>query len=180
MRIEVNANGERAVSTMRIGLFLTALVLALPVIPGRTFAQDKPAPAKTLYQRLGGFDAIAGIVDDFIGQLKDDPAFKRFGGGRSKDSLMRTRELVVEQICYLTGGPCVYIGRDAKTAHAGLAITQEEWDSTIKKFKVSLDKFKVAAPEQKEFLAMIEKLRPDIVEKPTQEKPKQEAPKTQN
>ncbi len=180
MRIKINTNGRRSASPMRIGLILTALVVALPALPSRTFAQDKPAPAKTLYQRLGGFDTIAGIVDDFIGQLKDDPAFKRFGGGRSKDSLMRTRELVVEQICYLTGGPCVYIGRDAKTAHAGLAITQEEWDSNIKKFKVSLDKLKVAELEQKEFLAMIEKLRPDIVEKPTQEKPKQDTPKTQN
>ncbi len=180
MRIDLNTDGRRAASPMAIALSLTVLVAALLVPAGRTFTQDKPAPAKTLYQRLGGFDAIAGIVDDFIGQLKDDPAFKRFGGGRAKDSLMRTRELVVEQICYLTGGPCVYIGRDAKTAHAGLAITQEEWDSTIKKFNVSLDKFKVAEPEQKEFLAMIEKLRPDIVEKPAQEKPKQDTPKTQN
>jgi hemoglobin len=80
--------------------------------------------------------------------------------------------LVVDQICNLAGGPCVYIGRDTKTAHAGLAITDAEWDASIKKFKVSLDKFKVAEPEQKEFLAMIEKLRPDVIEKPTEEKPK--------
>lgn len=180
MRIDLNTNGRRAASPMGMGLILAALLVALTVPAGRTLAQSKPAPAKTLYQRLGGFDAIAAIVDDFIAQLRDDPAFKRFGGGRAKDSLGRTRELVVEQICSLTGGPCVYIGRDAKTAHAGLAITQEEWDASIKKFKASLDKFKVAAPEQEEFIAMIQKLRPDIVEKPAQEYSKQEAPKPQN
>lgn len=155
---------------MRIGFVLATLVVALLVPTGRSFAQDKPA--KTLYQRLGGYDVIAGIVDDFLSQLRADPAFARFGGGRSHDSLMRTRQLVVDQICFLTGGPCVYIGRDAKTAHQGLAVTQAEWDSTIDKFKVSLNKFKVPEKEQQEFVAEIEKLRPDIVEKPKEEKPK--------
>jgi len=144
------------------------LGVASLVPTGRSFAQDKPA--KTLYQRMGGYDAIAGIVDDFIGQLRVDPAFKRFGGGRSMNSLVRTRQLVVDQICYLAGGPCVYIGRDTKTAHEGLAITDAEWDSSIKMFQVSLNKFKVAAPEQQEFIAMIQKLRPDVVEKPAEAK----------
>ena len=108
----------------------------------------KPA-GKTLYQRMGGYDVIAGIVDDFIAQLGKDKAFERFGGGRSHNSLVRTRQLVVDQICNLTGGPCVYIGRDMKTAHEGLAITDAEWDSSIKKFEISLDKFKVRTLSKK-------------------------------
>lgn len=170
MHIELNTNGTRAVLPMRIRFVLAGLVMAFLVLTARSFAQDKPA--KTLYQRMGGYDVIAGIVDDFISQLRADPAFKRFGGGRSQDSLMRTRQLVVEQICFLSGGPCIYIGRDMKTVHHGLAITQEEWDSTIKMFKASLDKFKVADRERQEFLAVIEKTRPDIVEKPEEYKPK--------
>ena len=170
MRLELSTDRRRVVSPMGVGFVSTALLLALLVPVGRSFAQDKPA--RTLYQRMGGYDVIAGIVDDFIAQLVKDPAFQRFGGGRSMDSLHRTRQLVVDQICNLAGGPCVYIGRDTKTAHAGLAITDAEWDASTKKFKVSLDKFNVAEPEQKEFLVMIEKLRPDVVEKPTEEKPK--------
>jgi hemoglobin len=159
-------------------MIVAALLLALLAPAGRSFAQEKPT--KTLYQRLGGYDVIAGIVDDFIAQLRVDPAFKRFGGGRSMDSLHRTRQLVVDQICNLSGGPCVYIGRDMKTAHAGLQITEAEWDSSIKKFQVSLDKFKVAEPEQQDFLAMIGKLKSDIVEPPKQENPKAETPQAQN
>ncbi len=157
---------EHRTRKMWPALFMTLGILgAACLVPTRqALAQDKPA--KPLYQRMGGYDVIAGIVDDFINQLKADPAFKRFGGGRSMNSLVRTRQLVVDQICYLAGGPCVYIGRDTKTAHEGLAITDAEWDASIKMFQVSLNKFKVAAPEQQDFIAMIQKLKPDVVEKP--------------
>lgn len=152
-------------------IILAALLLTVLVPGGRSYAQEKqgkPA-AKSLYQRMGGYDVIAGVVDDFINQLKADPAFKRFGGGRAMDSLKRTRQLVVDQICMLAGGPCIYIGRDMKTAHAGLQITDKEWDSSINMFKNSLDKFKVQGREKQEFIAMLQKLKPDIAEKPKYE-----------
>lgn len=162
------------VSQVGIRIILAALLVTILVPVGRSFAQgkqDKPA-AKSLYQRMGGYDVIAGVVDDFINQLKADPAFKRFGGGRAMDSLKRTRQLVVDQICMLAGGPCIYIGRDMKTAHAGLQITDKEWDLSINMFKNSLDKFKVQGREKQEFIAMLQKLKPDIAEKPKYETPK--------
>lgn len=178
MSMETITSGWRRVSPKSIARTLAALTAIMLISAGHGFAQDKPAvpKEKTLYYRLGGYDVIAGLVDDFIGQLGKDEAFKRFGGGRSTGSLHRTRQLVVDQICWLADGPCVYIGRETKPAHEGLAITQEEWDSSMKKWKISLDKFKVAEPEQKEFLALIEKLRKDIVEPPKDEKAKEAAP----
>ena len=164
------------------GMMLAAVLAVMLVPSGRVLAQekqDKPAE-KTLYQRMGGYDVIAGIVDDFIGQLVKDKAFDRFGGGRSQNSLVRTRQLVVDQICNLSGGPCAYIGRDMKTAHEGLKITDAEWDSAIKKFDVSLDKFKIGEGEHKEFIAMLQKLKPDVAEKPNYDKTKDATPKTQN
>jgi hemoglobin len=168
---ELKPTGKKLVP-VGVGFVLAVLLLALVVPTAGSVAQEMPA-GKTLYQRMGGYDVIAGVVDDLLTQLKEDPAFERFGGGRSEGSLKRTRQLIVDQICSLAGGPCVYFGRDMKPAHAGLKITEAEWDSMIKKFKVSLDKFKVAGPEQKEFIAMIEKFRSDIVEKPQEEKPTQ-------
>lgn len=177
MRMELM--NERMTSVgMAIRLAWAAVLAAFLVPAGCAVAQDKPA--KTLYQRMGGYDAIAGIVDDFIAQLGKDPAFERFGGGRSMDSLHRTRQLVVDQICNLTEGPCVYIGRDMKTAHAGLKIREAEWNSTIDKFKVSLNKFEVGPAEQDEFLATIAKLKPDIVAPPNGQTSKAETPKSQN
>jgi len=123
-------------------------------------------PPPSLYKRLGGFDAIAAVTDDFFARLAGDPSLARFFGGLSKDSLGKFREHVVEQICYATGGPCVYTGRDMKTAHAGLGVTEAEWNTTVKHFIASLDKFKVGAKEKDDLVTLVASLKKDIVEKP--------------
>lgn len=172
MHCELNTDGRRRMSPMRVALFLAVLVVTLMIPTGRSFAQEKPdkPAAKSLYQRMGGYDVIAGIVDDFLAQIRSAPDFARFAGGRSRDSATRARQLVIDQICFMAGGPCTYIGRDMRTAHAGLKITDAEWDSMMGKFKVALEKFQIAAPEQHDFLALIEQLRPAIVENPKEAK----------
>ena len=105
---------------------------------------------KTLYQRLGGYDAIAAVTDEFIGRLATDEQEKRFFVGFSTDSKMRIRQLIVDLICKSTGGPCVYSGRDMKTAHAGAGITKSDWDDTLQIFGEVLNKFKMPEKEQKE------------------------------
>lgn len=123
-------------------------------------------PAGTsLYARLGGYDAIAAVVDDFIGRLAADPQLQKFFVGHSQDSVHRIRQLVVDQLCAATGGPCVYIGRDMKTAHKGLGITEADWNASVKHLIASLDKFKVPEKEKGELLAIAGKLKDDIVEK---------------
>jgi hemoglobin len=184
VRIEFNTKGTQKRAGKAVGFVVMILGLGLLVSSGRSFAQMKAMPEKpskpTLYQRMGGYDVLAGVLDDFLHQLGTDPAFKRFGGGRSMDSLHRTRQLVLDQLCNLTGGPCVYIGRDMKTAHAGLDITPAEWDSSIEKFKVALNDQKVGEQEQKEFIAIIQKLRPDIVAKPKAQEAMKEKAKAGN
>lgn len=118
-----------------------------------------------LYKRLGGYDAIAAVTDAFIGKLVKEPTIAPMFAGHSKDSLGRTRQLIVDQICAATGGPCVYIGRDMKTAHAGLGITEEQWTIAAKDLAATLDEFKVPAKEKGEMLALVTSLKPDIVEK---------------
>jgi hemoglobin len=123
------------------------------------------AAGTSLYARLGGYDAIAAVTDDFIGRLASDKQLGKFFVGHSKDSLNRIRQLVVDQICEATGGPCVYIGRDMKTAHKGLGITEADWQTTSKHLLATLDKFKVPERERNELLAFISRLKGDIVEK---------------
>ena len=119
---------------------------------------------KTLYQRLGGYDVIAGIIDDLYARMRSDPTLQRFGAGRSADSQNRARQLFVDQICALSGGPCVYIGRDMKTSHAGLGITQSEWDQTMKHAATALDKFKIQGKEKEDFLGIFERYQGEIIE----------------
>ena len=122
-------------------------------------------PEETLYRRLGGYDVIAAVIDEFLGRFGSDPTLARFGRGRSLDSRQRSRQLLVDQICSLAGGPCVYTGRDMKTAHAGLGITEAEWQTNLQQASAALGKYGVALREKEEFLAIFQRYKDDIVEK---------------
>jgi hemoglobin len=139
---------------------LAAWFLLIVVGSGFVHAQQK-----SLYQRLGGYDAIAAVTDDFIGRLATDPTEQRFFVGHSDDSKQRIRQHIVDQLCNLTGGPCVYKGRDMKTTHKGLGITQADWDISVKHLVATLDKFKVPEKEKNEVLTAVSGLKDQIVEK---------------
>jgi hemoglobin len=149
-------NTARIVTLVALGL-----ALALVVTPATISGQAKP---DSLYKRLGGYDAIAAVVDNFVPRLVKDPVLAKYFV-HSQDTLMHIRQLAVDQICAVTGGPCVYIGRDMKTAHKGLGITSGEWDMAVKHLVATLDQFKVPAAEKDELLKVVGTLRADIVEK---------------
>ena len=128
-------------------------------------AQAGAPQGAALYKRLGGFDAIAAVVDDFVPRLLSDPQVGRFFVGLSSDSKNRVRQLAVELVCQATGGPCVYIGRSMKAAHAGVGITESDWQASVKHLVATLDKFKVPQKEKDELLAIVSGLKADIVEK---------------
>jgi hemoglobin len=130
-------------------------------VPNPSLSQEK----KSLYARLGGYDAIAAVVDDFIGRLATDKRFERFFAGFSDDSKKRLRQHILDQFCVAAGGPCVYMGRDMRTTHKGLGITDADWDVAAKHLVASLDKYKVPQAEKDELLAFVVAQKKDIVEK---------------
>ena len=123
------------------------------------------AQEKSLYERVGGYNALAAVVDDFIGRLVADKQFEKFFIGHSIDSKKHIRQHILDQFCAATGGPCIYTGRDMKTTHGGLGITEADWDAAAKHLAASLDKFKVPEKEKGEILAFVTTLKKDIVEK---------------
>ena len=126
-----------------------------------------PAPGgKTLYQRIGGYDTLAKIVDAFLPKLgASDPKVPNMISGLAQTSRLRNRQLILDQVCNLTGGPCVYLGRTMEQAHQGLEITDELWQKSQKAWAESLDANNVREPEKTEFLAVIDKLKSDIIQK---------------
>jgi len=118
----------------------------------------------SLYRRLGGYDAIAAIIGDLFQRLKEDPLFVRFGSGRSLDSKARVQQLTVEQICALAGGPCLYLGRDMRSSHRGLGITEAEWQANKEHAAYVLQQHGILEPERGEFLELFERYRAEIVE----------------
>ena len=138
---------------------LCFVLLAFPLLADQN---EKP---KSLYQRLGGYDALAAVTDDFLGRLATDKSLGRFCPGHSEDSIRKIRQHIIDQLCMATGGPCTYMGRDMKTAHKGLAITEADWSQAVVLLTQTLDKFQVPAKEKGEVLAAVSTLKNDIVEK---------------
>jgi hemoglobin len=123
------------------------------------------AKEKSLYERLGGYDAISAVVNELAVRLVTDKKLGVYFKGLSNDSKRRLIAHLTDFVCSATGGPCIYTGRDMKTAHEGLGITEEDWDRFVKITKEVLDKFKVPAREQQEFLQAVAPLKSVIVEK---------------
>ncbi|HEV8698505.1 MAG TPA: group 1 truncated hemoglobin [Candidatus Limnocylindrales bacterium] len=115
----------------------------------------------TLYERLGGQDAISGVVDDFVARCAGDA---RINGKFARTDIARLKRMLVDQICAATGGPCTYQGRDMRETHDGMAVTAGEFDALVEDLVATLNQLGVGKGEQDELLAVLGPLRPDIVE----------------
>ena len=141
---------------------LRAATLAVVVSFAACSTPMKPMADQSLYQRLGGKEAITAVVDDFIGNVAADARInKRFANA----NIPRVKMLLVEQICAASGGPCTYTGRDMTTAHTGMNIQSAEFDALVEDLVKSLDKFKVPEREKGELLGALGGMKPAIVGK---------------
>lgn len=114
----------------------------------------------SLYDRLGGKPAITAVVDDFVGNVAADSRInRRFANA----NVPRLKQKLVEQICAGTGGPCTYTGRDMKSAHAGMQISDAEFGALVEDLVKTLDKFKVPEKEKGELLGILGPMKSDIV-----------------
>jgi hemoglobin len=121
-------------------------------------------PGETLYHRIGGYDAIAAAVDDLLPRLVGDPQIGVYLKGKCTDSMKKDRQLIVDFLCVATGGPVNNVGRDMKTSHEGLGITESDWDVFVQHTVVTLDDLGVTGAEKDEFLAAAAATNDDIVE----------------
>ncbi|MGH9257819.1 MAG: group I truncated hemoglobin [Vicinamibacterales bacterium] len=121
-------------------------------------------PERSLYQRLGGYDAVAAFVDEFLPRVTADPQIGIYWKGKCKDSLRRDRQLLVDFLCAATGGPAHYVGRDMKTSHEGLGISESDWDVLVRHAAATLEDLGVAAGEKSDALSAVAGLKGDIVE----------------
>jgi hemoglobin len=146
---------------------ILAALLTLGTLPVGVAAQStQQAGSKTLYQRLGGYDAIATFVDTAFPRVATDPKLARLFKGHSTDSKYRQRQLIIDILCRETGGPCVYIGRPMGPVHRGLAITEDDWTTFIKIISGAMEELKLSSAEKRELLDIFQqRFKPDVVEK---------------
>lgn len=129
--------------------------------PLDTSAWRGGAMERTLYERLGGIDAITAVVEAFRDEVAGDD---RINLKFARTDLARLRKMLIDQVCEATGGPCRYNGRSMKEAHAGMKVTNGEFDALVQDLVTTLNQFKVPSGEQDELLAILGPLKSDIVE----------------
>jgi len=119
---------------------------------------------KTLYERLGGYDAIVAVANDLLPRLNNDPQLGRFWAHRGADGINREKQLLIDFLCASTGGPVYYRGREMGLTHRGMRITESDWNVFLGHAAATLAKFQVPEAEQREVVAFVQSLKKEIVE----------------
>ncbi len=139
-------------------LFVVASLVAV-VGCATARAPVRPEP-RSLYERLGGLDAITAVVGEMLKRVAADAVINaRF----ANSDLGHLQQMLVDQICAASGGPCKYTGKDMRTSHTGMKIGVDEFNAMVADLKGALDQFKVGPGEQKELLGVLGGMQPDIV-----------------
>ena len=114
---------------------------------------------KTLYERLGGYDAIAAVANDLLPRLQADPQLGRFWAHRGADGVQREKQLLIDFLCASAGGPVYYRGRDMALSHRGMRISESDWSAFRGHAAATLAKFRVPDTEQREVVALVQSLK---------------------
>src|SRR5947209_7234799 len=115
----------------------------------------------SLYERLGGLDAITAVVDSFAARCAgDDRINRKF----ERTDIPRLKTMLVDQVCEASGGPCTYTGRGMLETHDGMEVTAGEFDALVEDLVATLNEFDVPKAEQDELLGLLGPMRAEIVE----------------
>lgn len=153
---------------------ISVIALVLGMMMTSCKEEEETVATPTLYERLGGVNAISAVVDEFIGRVAANPDMVRTfkplltevgQKGAASPKLIALRQNLIDQIGEASGGPQKYTGKDMVTAHKGMNITEVEFNSLAGNLSGALDKFSVPATEKNELLTVIGSLKPTIVGK---------------
>jgi len=118
----------------------------------------------SLYDRLGGYDGITAFVDDLLPRLKGDSQLGRFWQNRGDDGVAREKQLLIDYLCSSAGGPMYYTGRDMKTSHKGMRISEDDWSIFLRHAGTTLEALQIPRQECDDVVAFVLSLKGDIVE----------------
>jgi hemoglobin len=120
------------------------------------------APSRSLYERLGGRDAIEVIVDAALSNIAADPRINTFFANTDLPAL---RTHLVDWVCYASGGDCHDTGKAMRGAHLGMGIRGEDFEAFVEAFATALARFRVEGREKGDLVMLLRRARPEIVER---------------
>jgi len=142
-----------------VPVLLAALALSATLMSGES--------TDALYKSLGGKKAITAVVDEFVARVAADNRIKGFFKQTASDPqrLASFKMMLVDQICEASGGPCKYTGKDMKSAHTGMGISNADFNAVAEDLIAALDKFHVKEVDKNALLSVLGPMKGDIVEK---------------
>ena len=129
-------------------------------------AEEKPVKGPSLYERVGGINNIAVLIDDVIERSYVDEVFKAnplIEEAHKRYPKAAYKYNATSLACMVMGGPQKYTGRSLKDAHQHLLVTEKEWNELKTIFRDSMNSFKVPQKEQDEILGIIESTKGDVL-----------------
>jgi hemoglobin len=121
---------------------------------------SRPVDPGSLYARIGQRPAIEAVIAVWVDRVSKDRRVNRRFANTNAQALIAK---VTDQICEMSGGPCKYTGKDMKTAHAGMKITNREWNIMVAHLVGAMRFERVPRSEQRELLAALAPMKGDIV-----------------
>lgn len=141
------------------------MLLTIMLVLGLACTVQATENAKSLYERLGGYDAISAVANDLLPRLREDKQLGRFWAHRGEDGIAREKQLLIDFLSSSAGGPMYYTGRDMVTIHKGMRISESDWNIFMGHLKATLTKFKVPQKETADVVGFIGSLKVTMVEK---------------
>jgi hemoglobin len=117
---------------------------------------------KTLYESMGGEPALRAALDHFADLVVADD---RINFTFAEADMAKFKQLLFEQLCNVSGGPCKYTGRDMRTAHAKLNINNAEFNALAEDLYISLGQAGVPYRLQNKLMALLAPMQHEIVKK---------------
>ncbi|UUZ68129.1 group 1 truncated hemoglobin [Polaromonas sp. P2-4] len=115
----------------------------------------------TLYQRLGGAEGMARLVDDVVAAHLVNPIVKtRFENVKDLDHL---KQMAREFFSAGSGGPEAYTGKDMLAAHKGMNISEQEYLAVMDDIVGAMDKNGLDGDAKKDVIAILYSLKGEII-----------------
>ena len=139
---------------MRLAMLCLPLLLA-------ACAQQAPRD-DGLYRALGEEPGIVRIVEGMLlGSARDPRIARHF----LDIDIERLRDKLIEQLCFESGGPCVYTGDSMEESHKGMRLTPSDFNALVEHLQDAMDAEGVPTPAQNRLLARLAPMRGQVIDR---------------
>lgn len=133
--------------------------LAMPLLLAALLSSCSQSNEPSLYMQLGGESGIAAITDGLLREIEQD---QRIVHHFADTDIARFRRLLAEQLCELSGGPCVYSGGTMQESHTGFNISLADYDALVAGLINVMQQQNISISAQNQLLALLAPMYKDI------------------